>query len=75
MSKGTTVAPYEIFGEKRNVPVHVYYNGEPIAEPDKWSHTLWISKTEEWFALHNPKLKDKYVRVVAKFWWDISKAA
>lgn len=73
--KDVISAPHEAFGETRNVPVHVYYNGEPVKEPENWAHTVWIEKSEEWYSLHHPKLKDKYIRVVAKFWWDISPAA
>lgn len=61
-------APYEMFGQTRNVEVEVYRNGRRI-EGDDYEESVWIERSEDWYGFQAPSMKDKRIRVITPQLW------
>lgn len=53
------------FGETKSVPVTLHN----MTEQDTPDELLWVERTEDWYALQSPQLKDKKVAVVRREDW------
>lgn len=61
--------PYTIFGETRNVPVKVYFNGHLVKSFTEWDEDYWIERGEDWYGLMSSGMKNKRVRVIERDIW------
>lgn len=57
-------APYTVFGETRNVPVLVVYNGKQVS-PDFWEEEVWIERGEDWYCVR----PDTHTRIIERHRW------
>lgn len=60
----TKKAPYTIFGETRNVPVVVLYNGKEVSS-DFWTAEVWIERGEDWYSVR----PNTYTRIIERDRW------
>lgn len=56
---------YTAFGKTRSVPVELY-NMTPDDEPDQ---VLWVERSEDYYALMSPRLRNKKVAIVTRDAW------
>jgi hypothetical protein len=64
------LAPYTAFGQTFQVPVVTWTNSkEDKPAKAKWDAELWVERGEDLYALMDPKLKSKTVRVVTREAW------
>jgi hypothetical protein len=62
------LAPFTIFGKTKMLPIVVWENGGKI-NTDTWDTELWVERSEDWYALSSPQLKNKKVRIVTREDW------
>ena len=62
-------SPYTAFGETRNVPLKVWYQGKIDPNLTEWDEVIWVERGEDWYALSNSSLNDKRVRIVERDEW------
>jgi hypothetical protein len=61
--------PHTKFGETKLLPVKVWYNGKIDPSITEWDETLWVERSEDWYALSSSSLRDKRVRIVERNEW------
>lgn len=61
-------APFTIFGETKNLPINIYFQGKLQEEENSWDEEVWIETAEEWYAIPNLS-RDKKIRVITRNEW------
>jgi hypothetical protein len=63
-------APYTSpWGETKILPVVVHGYQGLLQGETTWDEELWIERTEDWYALQSPQLRNKRVRIVTREDW------
>lgn len=57
------------FGQTRQVKARMFLNNKEIEATGKYDEVLWVERSEDWYALQSPQLRQKLVAVVTRDDW------
>lgn len=57
------------FGQTRQVKARMFLNNKEIEVTGKYDEVLWVERSEDWYALQSPQLRQKLVAVVTRDDW------
>lgn len=57
------------FGQTRQVKARMFLNNEEIEATGRYDEVLWVERSEDWYALQSPQLKQKLIAVVTRDDW------